>query len=1275
MKYTYEEVYDATKNYFSGNDLSTKVFVDKYALRDIKGNYLDLTPHNMHDRLAKEFAKIDQRHGGDYDFHYDSYRKALDQFARIVPQGSPMSAVGNTHQRMSASNCVVIESPKDDMGGIVDAGKELAQLYKRRCGVGLDISELRPEGEPVGNAARTTTGAWSFADFYSYITRMVGQNSRRGALMITMSVHHPDVGKFITMKNDPTKVTGANVSLRLSDEFLQAVENDEEYEVRWPIDNPKINKKISAKKIWDTIVQSATDTAEPGLIMWDNMTRELPAHCYPNFKTISTNPCSEIALSAYDSCRLISINLTGYVRNAFEDNAKFDMASFKRDVDLAQRMADNLVDIELDLIDRIKEACGSKEEVELWNKLYKAGQRGRRTGVGTHGLGDTLAQLCLKYDSEEALEMVDKIYKSLRNTAYATSITLAEERGAFPDFDWELEKDCPYIKRLPKALRDKMQKVGRRNISLLTQAPTGSVSMLSKVGDFDMYNVSSGVEPVFRNSYTRRKKINPGDENTRVDYVDKMGDSWEEFVVYHSNVDNFLKKMTPLLGKVDLPDYFVTSDQIDWEKRVELQGVEQQYIDHSISSCLATGEHLVHTSDGLIYIEDIVGKQSEKGFYPINGCKTINSSNKQVPITEGYYNGVADCLKVSFSGMRSITGTANHKLYVLQHDYNKHGSWAFDWKELKDIKKGDFVISRIGLECFGDSQKHFSTTLGKFKTNISGGSTKKIKLPKRMSKDLARFLGYLISDGSVSKNGVQLSQLNNNVVDDFVQIVHDIFGLDSYICPDSRVNNLVSVQVNSRILRDFVKYLGVNGRSFEKTVPEAIFKCAGRRQTAEFIRGLTLDGFVSESKIGVMTSASSQLCHEIQTLLDQFGIDSGIVKSNDEGTIRSISGGPEYSTRDAWTVYCGLNESQKFTQLIGFAEDRKNEEAIHKLRSPSRKSLVGRIPDMGIRAEFRKNVLPNIKSNRLYEIFHSLTCSSKYNMDITRDSLLMMKDIGKDALSTTFPDEFIDPTFVFREVVSVENVGEKETYDISVENGRSYVVNNIISHNTINLPKGTLPSVVSNVYMSAWKKGLKGITVYVDGSRDGVLITDTGPEIDEDGRPTNIVHTESPKRPSELLAEIHHATVKGVKWTVLIGLLNNEPYELFMGQSDSFGIASKHSDGKLIKLKGGIYNLLDLTNNILVDNVLAVADNNEGAWTTRMMSMSLRHGVPIEYLVDQLSKDGSVVDVNMVLGRLLRKYMKKKNQNSAACPQCGSNNLVYEDGCNKCTDCGFSGCQ
>lgn len=1183
--YTYEEALAASTEYFKGDDLAAKVFVDKYALRDNKGDYIESNPEGMHERLAREFARIDcDKYGHLFEERFEIYFNAMKHFQRIVPQGSPMAAIGNPYQKMSASNCVVVESPEDSIEGIMNSGQSLAQLMKRRCGVGLDISTLRPEGSRVNNAARTTSGAWSFADFFSYVTRMIGQNSRRGALMVTIDVHHPDVSKFATMKNDLTKVTGANVSVRLSNEFLKAVENDDEYEQRWPCEKgttPVIRKMVSAKEVWNTIVDSATKTAEPGLIMWDNMVDNLPAHSYPMFETKSTNPCvagdtwvmtdlgprqvqdiivnsgdnsaplnlivhgepyqakqnsffktgekdvfklktvegvelrltsnheiltvkdgkeewveagdlipgdrivlhnhqnvswsgkgsreegyllgyivgdghiskdgklalayvytegnpgyrgimskisaavehmpkradfkgwqdrtvshncyrmclagfrdlvrayglnhekeitpevekansefykgflsglfdadgsvqgsqqkgvsirlsqsnlnrlkvvqrmllrlgiksviyanrkeagmkmlpdgkggqkeyfckpthelvisndsiitfaerigfsnthkqnllekhisqykhkpnatkwectfasleysgnesvyditvpkvhsfdangiyvhncSEIALSAFDSCRLISINLTGYVRNAFEENAFFDIDAFESDVMLATHMADNLVDIELELINNIKDVCSSDNEKALWQKLWNAGYNGRRVGLGTHGLGDALSQLRMKYDGDEALKQVDKIYSTLMRGAYSKSIELAKERGPFPVFDWELEKDNEYVKRLPEEIKAKLKEHGRRNIAMLTQAPTGSVSIVSKCGEFESFNISSGVEPVFRNSYVRRKKINSKDENARVDYTDALGDSWQEFTVYHGNVKNYINKIQG--GETDLPDFFVTSDQIDWQRRVEIQGVEQKYIDHSISS-------------------------------------------------------------------------------------------------------------------------------------------------------------------------------------------------------------------------------------------------------------------------------------------------------------------------------------------------------------------------------------------------------------------------------------------------------------------------------TINLPRGTSSDVVGSLYLESWKKGLKGVTVYVDGSRDGVLVTSENK--DSEGRPTQITHVQAPKRPDALPCEIHHATVKGTPWTVLLGMLDEDPYEVFMGYSQDLQIPKKFQIGEIHKVKRGSYDLhvdLGADEPLVIKNIVKTFNNPDSAWTTRMISVALRHGAPLEFIVEQLGKDGGITDVNKVLSRILKKFIRDgaKVKTSMSCPSCDSDSLVYMEGCATCQSCGWSKC-
>jgi ribonucleoside-diphosphate reductase alpha chain len=819
--YSYEEVMNCTKEYFNGGELEASVWADKYAVKDGTGRFYELTPHDMHVRLAGEFARIDaEKYKGDYSEMYVKYLAAMAFFERIVPQGSPMSAVGNKMRAMSASNCVVIDSPHDSIGGIFKSNTELAQLYKRRCGVGVDLSTLRPNKWAVNNAAGTTSGPCSFAHLYSETTRQIGQDGRRGALMMTINVHHPDVEEFSSMKADRTKVTGANISVRLTDEFLKAVDEDTEYEQRWPCeegDEPKYRKMVKARQVWDTIIKNATVCAEPGLIFWDRMTKRLPAHSYKRFKSKSTNPCSEICLSPYDSCRLISINLTGYVRSPFTKDADFDWIAFHSDAKLATRMADNLVDLEIELIDKILSKVEDDLERQLWEKLREAGLCGRRVGLGTHGLADMLAQLGKKYDSDEALVFADTLYEFFRNAVYNTSIDLAIERGPFPEFDWEIEKDNEYIKSLGPEMRARIQKFGRRNISLLTNAPTGSVSLISKTGrNFKRFQTSSGLEPVYKFSHIRWKKGQLGAPGFISGRIDAVGDHWMEFKVYHPNIDNWAEVTG---GNVEnVPEFFIESEKIDWMRRVELQGAMQKHIDHSISS-------------------------------------------------------------------------------------------------------------------------------------------------------------------------------------------------------------------------------------------------------------------------------------------------------------------------------------------------------------------------------------------------------------------------------------------------------------------------------TINLPKGTTSETVGKIYMAAWKKGLKGITVYVDGSRDGVLVdikeSTAATKIDITKRPDRVIRMMAPKRPKELVCEIHHASVKGRKWLAIVGLLDGEPYEVFGGQI--LDIPARCKTGKLIRKGQGKYSLL-LDNCDPIEDIVGKLtycdDGHNFGWTTRLVSTALRHGTPIEFLVEQLNKEGNVTDLNKVLARVLKKYITegKRVLSSSRCPRCDGTEFVYQEGCPRCQTCGQTKC-
>ena len=566
------------KDYFGGDELASNVWLTKYALKDQSGKVLEETPDDMHHRIASEFARIEAKFGGKSALSEEQIFDLIKNFEYIVPQGSPMMGIGNNHVNVSLSNCVVVASPDDNISSILDSGKSLANLFKRRCGVGLDLSELRPEGTPVNNSAGTTTGAWSFADLYSYVCRMIGQNGRRGALMISMDIRHPDIEKFVTMKHDLTKVTGANVSVKISDDFMEAVQNNGTFTLRFPVnsENPKYTRQVEAAALWQQIVESATKTAEPGLLMWGNIEKYLPAEAYADdgFKTICTNPCGEIPLSAYDSCRLISVNLKSFVDRKFQKNTEFNFSRFSETVAKAMRLSDDLVELEIEKLDNIIKACDTSDEVELWEELKTACVNGRRTGLGTHGLADALACLNLAYDSKEAMSVIDKIYETFKIAAYTESVRLSEERGAFPVFNWEKEKNNAFIQSLPPELQALIAQHGRRNISILTNAPTGSVSILSQT--------SSGIEPVFRNTYTRRRKLSHNETDIQADFIDDLGDKWTEYEVFHHNVRDYLDAN----NTDEIPDFFTESDAIDWENRVKIQAAIQKHIDHSISSTI-----------------------------------------------------------------------------------------------------------------------------------------------------------------------------------------------------------------------------------------------------------------------------------------------------------------------------------------------------------------------------------------------------------------------------------------------------------------------------------------------------------------------------------------------------------------------------------------------------------------------------------------------------------------------------------------------------------------
>jgi len=601
--YTYEEAMAASLDYFEGDDLAASVWINKYAMKDSFGNLFERSPEDMHRRLAGEFARIEERYPN--PMSADEIYELLKGFNYIVPQGGPMTGIGNNYQIASLSNCFVIghKKPADSYGGIMRLDEEQVQLMKRRGGVGHDLSHIRPAGSPVLNSALTSTGVVPFMERYSNSTREVAQDGRRGALMLSISIKHPDSENFIDAKLEQGKVTGANVSVKIDDEFMRAALHGKTYKQQYPVDaeNPKVVKEIEANKLWKKIIYNAWRSAEPGVLFWDTIIRESIPDCYADlgYKTVSTNPCGEIPLCPYDSCRLMAVNLYSYVDNPFTVNAKFNMELFKDHARKAMRLMDDLIDLEMEKIESIiaKIAADPEDEevklaeLNLWNKIKSKTLGGRRTGLGITAEGDMLAALGLIYGTDKALEFAVDVQKTLALEAYRSSAIMAEERGAFPIFDAAREANNPMINRIRKAdedLFEKMQRFGRRNISLLTIAPTGTTSLKTQT--------TSGIEPVFLPVYKRRKKVNPNDKNVTINYKDDVGDVWEEYYVFHHKfltwciVNGHKKEDVMKLNPEQIDDlvrqspyYKATSNDIDWLAKVKMQGKMQKWVDHSIS--------------------------------------------------------------------------------------------------------------------------------------------------------------------------------------------------------------------------------------------------------------------------------------------------------------------------------------------------------------------------------------------------------------------------------------------------------------------------------------------------------------------------------------------------------------------------------------------------------------------------------------------------------------------------------------------------------------------
>ncbi|MCF6240591.1 MAG: adenosylcobalamin-dependent ribonucleoside-diphosphate reductase [Bacteroidales bacterium] len=621
--YTFDEAFQKSLTYFNGDELAARVWVNKYALKDSHGNIFELSPDDMHRRLAKEIHRIEKNYPN--PLSEEKLYELLKGFKYIVPQGGPMTGIGNNFQVASLSNCFVIgeDKPADSYGGIMKTDQEQVQLMKRRGGVGHDLSHIRPKGSPVLNSALTSTGVVPFMERFSNSTREVAQDGRRGALMLSISVKHPDAEDFIDAKLQAGKITGANISVKIDDEFMQAVVDNKSYVQKFPIDSdkPVYTKEINARKLWEKIRHNAWKSAEPGILFWDTVIKESIPDCYADlgYRTVSTNPCGEIPLCPHDSCRLLAINLYSYVEKPFTKKAKFNFDLFREHVGYAQRIMDDIIDLELEKIDKIIEKIKNDPESEevkrielnLWKNIRRKAMEGRRTGVGITAEGDMIAALGLRYGSDNAIDFSVEVHKNLALSAYRSSVTMAKERGAFAIYDAEREKENPFVLRLKEAdatLYEDMLKYGRRNIALLTIAPTGTTSLMTQT--------TSGIEPVFMPVYKRRRKVNPNDTDVTVAYTDESGDAWEEYNVFHHHFLTWLKVNKYNVDKIKhyteeeidelikkSPYYKATSNDIDWMAKVSMQGAIQKWVDHSISVTVNLPKDVSEELVGDLYVE------------------------------------------------------------------------------------------------------------------------------------------------------------------------------------------------------------------------------------------------------------------------------------------------------------------------------------------------------------------------------------------------------------------------------------------------------------------------------------------------------------------------------------------------------------------------------------------------------------------------------------------------------------------------------------------------
>lgn len=1206
-KYNREDVLKETIKYFNGDTLAAEVWVNKYALKDSDGNLFELTPNDTHKRMAKEFARIEKNYPNELseDVIYD----LMKNFKYIIPQGSPMAGIGNNFQYVSLSNCFVIgnDNDSDSYGGILKLDQELVQLMKRRAGVGLDLSFVRPKGSSVKNSALTSTGVVPFMERFSNSTREVAQDGRRGALMESISINHPDSESFIDAKMDEKKVTGANVSVRISDSFMKAALNNKNFIQKYPIDSnePKFTKEIDANLLWKKITHNAWKRAEPGILFWDTIINESIPDCYADlgFKTISTNPCGEVTLCASDSCRLLILNLYSYVENPFTKETNFNFNLFKEHVRIAQRLMDDLIDLELEKIDKIINKINNdpedeeikRVELNLWKNIKDKCIKGRRTGLGITAEGDMLAALGLRYGTDEATDFSIKVHKQLKLSAYVSSIEMAKERGSFKLYDAKREENNPFIKRIKNEnseIYQDMIKYGRRNIALLTIAPTGSMSILSQT--------SSGIEPVFMVFYKRRRKINPNDKNTRVDFVDSIGDSWQEYPVFHHkfityleingyNIEEVINMNKEEIEKIvkKSPYYKATANDVDWVKKVEMQGKIQKHVDHSISVTVNLPENVS---------EELVSKVYETGWssgcfkegnhvYVKDGIKDISQINiddlvygndgKLHRVNEIYDlpEEIRKFVKLNICGHEGIESTSEHPFLVVELDESENKkSWEerskkIIWKKANDININDHLLIPKNIE----TNKNYITSLD-LNTYLKRDyleengrlwlcrtlpwckdkkvkSANSVSIPKtiEISEDFCWFLGWFIAEGHFDSESYVRLTLNydteQHIGDKCINVISNIFGINGYKEKiESNNGKSLRIQFGSKLLHDVMKQL-CGQYSENKHLPEWFMSIHPN------MLSLIIENHYNGDK-GI--TISQRLARELFMA-------------------RNILGQRVY-------MHQNYGEGYEVRQKLGSIDT----------------------------------------CAKIFDDYKSYRVSNK---------------------ETCFSDE--------------------KVYNFSVEDVDSYIVNGFVVHNC------------------------KGITIYREGSRSGVLISET--EKKENEKQKFFDDNHAPKRPKFLDADVYRFINKGEKWIAFIGLLDGRPYEIFTGKEEEFEIPKIVENGIIRRLKIDGNTRYDFIINHKTDDVMVIeglskAFNSDYHNYARMISGILRHGMPLQYVVDLVESlnlgEEALSSWKSGVVRSIKKYIKDGTKaKSSKCSECGTeDSMVFAEGCLRCKQCGLSKC-